>query len=101
MFIRKVVEGKERALSSASSSSAGSEHTKNELNTSLKLDESYLQSSQVQADLDETDSPLNRLESVAVESPLQEQSKIDELTLNQGWNSLSNNWLLHFDRAIC
>ncbi|XP_065051925.1 uncharacterized protein LOC135681397 isoform X2 [Rhopilema esculentum] len=80
----KVVEGKERALSSSSSSSAGSEHTKNELNTSLKLDESYLQSSQVQADLDETDSPLNRLESVAVESPLEEQAKMDELTLNQG-----------------
>lgn len=69
---------------SSSSSSSKSSTIKEELNTSIKLDESYLQKSQVHIEADETDSPLNRMESVDTDSPLSEQAKIDDLNQVQG-----------------
>ena len=88
----QVAEGKERALSSSASSSSSSSssssthdpNTKGDLNTSLKLDESYLQRSHIEHDIDDSDSPLNRMESLAVESPLSEQVKIDDIDAGKG-----------------
>ena len=88
-----MVEGKERALSSTSSCSNDS-RVKEELNTSIKLDESYLQKSQLQEGLDAVDSPLNRMESLAVDSPLSEQSKIDDIEVINGMVAFIFHFLL-------
>ena len=83
-IFQQVVEGKDRALSSSSSSSSSSseeEKPKEDLNASIKLDESYLQQSQIDIDHDIDDSPLTRLESVDVGSPLQAQATIDDAEL--------------------